>query len=65
MGTTVNQSSTLPDDLEALKALLRERDALIAAKLAHIDQLEHHVQVLTKLVFGKKSEKREAVAGER
>ena len=63
MGKHTHDLSTLPDDVESLKALLRERDELIAAKVAHIDQLEHHVQVLTRLVFGKKSERRE-VAGE-
>jgi transposase len=43
--------SMLPDDVEALKALVRRQSELIA-------KLEHHVQVLTKLVFGPKSEKR-------
>jgi transposase len=45
------ESSTLPDDVEALKALVRRQSEEIA-------KLEHHVQVLTKLVFGPKSERR-------
>jgi transposase len=61
MGTENQQSNPLlplPDDVEALKALIRRQSAEITQQSETIAKLEHHVAVLTKLVFGPKSEKR-------
>jgi transposase len=57
--------SDLPDDIEALKALLQseraravERDQQIASQQVRITQLEHRVHVLSKWAFGPRTEKR-------
>lgn len=57
---------SLPGDIETLKALLlaerarvAERDQTIAGQVAKIASLEHRVQVLSKWVFGPRTEKRE------
>ena len=48
----------LPDDVDALKALVASHLHTIEHQSETITRLEHNLQVLTKLVFGKKSEKR-------
>lgn len=45
----------LPDDVEALKALLAEKQATIEA-------LQHAIEALRRIAFGKKSERRESPA---
>lgn len=58
-------SFELPDDIEALKALLQseraravELDQRIASQQVRIAQLEHRVHVLSKWAFGPRTEKR-------
>jgi transposase len=50
---SVPSKSELPNDVEALKALIAERDAKIAAQA-------HTIDVLTRIAFGRSSEKRRA-----
>jgi transposase len=45
------ETSKLPDDVAALKAIIAQRDELIAAK-------DHTIAILSRIAFGKKSEKR-------
>ena len=57
----------LPDDVDALKALLAERDAMlgereavIAKQRSEIVRLAHNVEIFKRLAFGKSSERRSA-----
>jgi transposase len=47
----------LPDDIETLKAMVRERDAVIATHASEIEQLKLLIAKLKRLQFGRKSEK--------
>lgn len=51
----------LPDDIESLKGLVVTHLQTIEHQSETIARLEHNNQVLTKLIFGKKSEKRPPV----
>ncbi len=53
----------LPSDIDALKALVVSHVQTIEHQSETIARLEHNNQVLTKLIFGKKSEKRAASDG--
>ena len=48
----------LPDDVDALKVLIAERDERIAEHVERIARLEHEVKILTQAAFGPKSERR-------
>ena len=48
----------LPHDIASLKALVVAHIETIGHQSEEIARLEHNVQILRKLVFGKKSEKR-------
>ena len=50
----------LPDDVEALKALIAERDTGIAERDARIAAQSHTIDILTRIAFGRSSEKRRA-----
>jgi transposase len=61
----------LPDERESLQALvvsyqqtIEQQSQTIGRQAETIARLEHHNQVLTKLIFGKKSEKRVPVGAE-
>jgi chromosome segregation ATPase len=47
----------LPDDIEALKAMVRERDAIIATHTSEIEQLKLLIAKLKRMRFGRQSEK--------
>ncbi|PFH08538.1 transposase [Collimonas sp. PA-H2] len=47
----------LPDDIDALKAMIRERDAIIATHTTEIEQLKLLITKLKRMQFGRKSEK--------
>jgi len=49
------EQSELPDDVEALKAIIAEHVEIIAAK-------DHTIAILSRIAFGKKSEKRSRAA---
>ncbi len=51
----------LPHDIESLKALVVTHLQTIEHQSETIARLEHNNQVLTRLIFGKKSEKRPPV----
>ena len=51
----------LPHDIESLKALVVTHLQKIEHQAETIARLEHNNQILTKLIFGKKSEKRPPV----
>jgi transposase len=66
----MQRSLDLPDDIESLRALvvthlqtIEQQSATITHQSEKIARLEHNNQVLTRLIFGKKSEKR-SPAGE-
>ena len=48
----------LPHDIESLKALVLAHLQTIGHQSEEIARLEHNNEILTKLIFGKKSEKR-------
>ena len=48
----------LPNDVEALKAIIAERGAVIVQRDARIARLEHEVKELARAAFGAKSERR-------
>lgn len=56
------RKSDLPDDIDALKALLVERDVVIAERDAIIIAKDHRIAILSRIAFGKRSEKRPYVA---
>ena len=58
MRNTGTIAQQLPDDVEALKALVLERDTMIAEREATIAHLEHRVALLTRQLFAPRSEKR-------
>jgi len=69
---TTSSRTELPDDVGALKALVRRQSTEIAQQVEriaqqseHIAKLEQHVQALTKIAFGPKSEKRDLDAADR
>lgn len=47
----------LPDDIDALKAMVRERDAVIATHASEVEQLKLSIAKLKRMQFGRKSEK--------
>jgi len=47
----------LPDDIDTLKAMVRERDAVIATHASEIEQLKLLIAKLKRMQFGRKSEK--------
>jgi transposase len=51
----------LPHDIESLRALVLTHAETITRQSEEISRLEHNNEVLTKLIFGKKSEKRPPV----
>ena len=51
----------LPHDIDSLKALVVAHRMTIGRQSEEIARLEHNNQILTKLIFGKKSEKRPPV----
>jgi len=53
----------LPHDVEALKALVVSHLQTITRQCEEIARLEHNNEVLTKMIFGRKSEKRPPVGG--
>ena len=57
----MTRAHDLVDDVEALKALLAERDARLAERDEHIAALEHKLFVWAKWMWGPRSEKRVAV----
>ena len=57
-GTESGERIELPDDVEALKALVLEKIDTIADQREAIAKLEHHVEVFRRLAFGKSTEKR-------
>lgn len=63
---TATDTSKLPDDVAALKTLIVERDERIAARDEKIAAQLHTIDILTKIAFGKSSEKRrsEPIAAE-
>jgi len=48
----------LPDDVTALKVIIAERDAVIAQHAETIAAQSHRIEALSRIAFGKKSEKR-------
>jgi len=52
------KNSELPDDVEVLKALILERDEKIAERDEKIAAQRHAIDVLTRIAFGRSSEKR-------
>jgi transposase len=54
----MDRALELPQDVEALRALVLDREALIAEQREEIARLAHQYQVLARLVFGRKSEQR-------
>ena len=53
----------LPDDVESLKSLIAAHLQTILEQSETIARLEHNNQILARLVFGKKSERRLPAAG--
>jgi len=53
----------LPDDVETLKALVAQRDDLLAQRDEKIAAQRHLIDYLRRIAFGKKSEKRSRPAG--
>lgn len=51
-------TSQLPDDIEALKALLIERDSKITEQAQEMADLRHNVEIYRRMAFGPSSEKR-------
>ena len=63
---TATHSLDLPDDVAALRALIVERDVKLVERDEKIVAQRHTIDLLTKIAFGKSSEKRRAqvIAGE-
>jgi len=58
MGVVAKERTGLPDDVEALKAIIAERDAIITEREARIATLEHANHILAKIAFAPSSERR-------
>src|SRR5213596_2581884 len=54
----MEQTQEVPDDVESLKTLIAAHLHTIREQSDTIARLEHNNQILTRLIFGKKSEKR-------
>ena len=62
--TVATRASDLPDDVEALKALVIERDEVIAEHKATIVEQRYLIEHWKRVAFGKKSEKRPRLVDE-